>query len=482
MPKTRISDLEAAFLKFEFQSQDPRRQKTALQDLCRRYRQGQSLSPEARRDFEVEAGYLAVNARDVKVVRWALNAIARFGTQQGATNSVVSALDRNAEVPEIVGAAIAALAALYRGAIPTLPSQAFVPPEMRVLAAMQTVTAAQLGTVQLKIDIDKADAELLKLALIVIGINRDIQHLLHPRYPNGEIVRALGQHDDAIVRQYSVWAVTENRALGLEHLGIPFERTEAEPENVQAKLLELGASEISDLTERQNLILAGSSYPSVLAREGLAKGLLRSFYDGLEGVTLDWARTEAEPRIRVLLAEHFGRFSDRLPSYEEIAIELSEESGDLRRYVIRGAEGRPLHAKLQREQPVIGDLFAGDADAKGGLIQMIKQQAATKVLILAATPDDQCRIRPDKEVAELRERMAAMPSQKRPLVFDHILATRLDQIQQELVRQRPTILHFSGHGAPGSLAFETADGLTAPLEADMLARVLKVYREIELSP
>jgi hypothetical protein len=476
---TRISDLEAAFLKFELDSLDARRQKTALQDLCRRYRSGQTLSPEARRDFEVQAGYLAVNARDTKVIRWALNTIARLGTQQGVANSVNAALIRHAEDPEIVGAAIAALAKLYRGAIPALPTTAAIKPETRTLAAMQTVTAAQLGSVQLKIDIDQADAELLKLALIVIGLNRDIKHLMHPRYDNGQIVRALSQHDDAIVRQYSVWAVTENRALGLEHLGISFEQTEYEPDNVQAKLLELGASKIVDPTERQDLILAGSSYPSVVAREGLAKGLLRSYYDGLGDVTLDWVGTESDQRVRVLLAEHFGRYADCLPSYQDKAIDLASEGGDIRRHVLRGAEGKPLLSMLKQEEPVLADLFGDDFNSQSGLINMIKEQAKTKVLILAATPDDQGRIRPDKEVGELRERMAAMPRQKRPLTFDSIYAARLDQIQQELVRQRPAILHFSGHGAPGFLAFETEDGRTAPLEADLLARVLRGYRDIE---
>jgi len=302
---------------------------------------------------------------------------------------------------------------------------------------------------------------------------------LHPRYENGDIVRALAQHDDAIVRQYSVWAVTENSELDLQHLGISFDRTEAEPENVQAKLLELGASSIVDLTERQDLIIAGSSYPSALAREGLAKGLLRSFYDGLEGVTLDWARTEGDMRVRVLLAEHFGRYADCQPSYEDMAQDLAAEGGDLRRYILRGADGKPLQRKLEREEPVLADLFGDEPAAQGGLIHMIQEEAKTKVLILAATPDDEGRIRPDKEVAELRERMAAMPSQKRPLAFDHILATRLDQIQQELVRQRPTVLHFSGHGAPGVLVFETQDGRAADLRADLLARVLKGYRDIE---
>lgn len=51
---------------------------------------------------------------------------------------------------------------------------------MRILAALQTVTAVQLGAVELNIDIDQADTELLKLALIVIGLNR---HCCRTRLP-----------------------------------------------------------------------------------------------------------------------------------------------------------------------------------------------------------------------------------------------------------------------------------------------------------
>lgn len=475
----RISEQQAAFLKYELESQETRRQKAALQEVCRLYRQGATLSPEARYNFEVNAGYLANNSSDLKVVRWSLNALTRIGTQQGASNSVDDALRRHSGTPEIVAAAVAALAALYRGQLPKLPSGIDIPPAMRTLAAMQTVSAAQLGDVRLRINIDTADAELLKLALIVIGLNKDIQHLLHPRHENGTIVRALGQHDDPLVRQYGVWAVIENHRLGLEHLGIAFERVNAEPENVQAKLLELGASSIPNLVERQEFIITGSNLPSVLAREGLAKGLLYSFYDGIEGVTLDWFRTERESRVRVLLAEHFARYADLLPSYEDEAVELARQGGDLKRHVLLGADGKRLYRRLQENNAAERDLFGADNDGTGRSFDMVRDRASTKVLVLNATPDDQGRIRPDKEAGELRERMAAMPTPRRLLVFEHVWATRLDQIQQELVRHAPTILHFSGHGAPGELAFENRDGTTAPLEGRMLARILKGYRTIE---
>ncbi len=389
------------------------------------------------------------------------------------------ALRRHAGKPEIEAAAVAALASLYKGRIPKLPPGADVPPELRTLAALQTVSAAQLGDVQLSVDIETADVEVLKLALIVIGLNKDIQHLLHPKYENGALVRALGQHDDPIVRQYGVWAVIENRRLGLEHLGTSLDGVETEPENVQAKLLELGASSIPDLTRRQEFIVCGSNERSILAREGLAKGLLHSFYDGLEGVTLEWFRTEQEARVAKLLAEHFARFSDRLPLYEEKALELALQGGDIRRHVLLGADGKQLYRKLEQRRAADGDLFGTINDGMERFIKMIQDESSTKVLVLNAMPDDQTRIRPDKEFAELRERMAAMRTPKRPLVFENVWATRLDQIQEELIRHRPAILHFSGHGAKGELIFEDRNGKTAILKGDMLARILSGYGGIE---
>lgn len=479
MVQRRITDEKVAFLQYEFGTRDARRQKAALQDICRLYRNGAAFAPEARHDFEIKAGYLANNSSDQKVVRWSLNAIARLGTQQGAANSVEDAMRRHAGRPEIEAAAIAALASLFRGQLPKLPPRTEVPPEIRVLAAMQTVSAAQLEDVQLNINIDTADHELLKLALIVIGLNKDIQHLLHPRHENGTIVKALGEHDNAIVRQYCVWAVIENRRLGLDHLGTAFNRLEKEPDNVQAKLLELGASTIPDPTQRQEFIIEGSNLSSVLAREGLAKGLLHSFYDGVEGITLDWFRTEHEPRVKVLLAEHFARFSDQLPSYEQQALELAEQGGDLKRHVLLGADGKPLHRKLKESRVADRDLFGLEDDDTAAILKLIEKKNAMQVLVLNAMPDDEGRIRPDKEAAVLRERMAGMKNPKRYLEFENVWATQLDQIQQELIRHEPSILHFSGHGAPGTLVFERSDGTAADLDGKMLARILKGYGRLE---
>ena len=319
MATKRITDQQAAFLAFELASnEDSRRQKVALQELSRLYRTGNRLAPEAARQIEQQVVGLVNMSRDLKVVRWCLNTLARLGTRDSA-QSIELAITRYQGVPEIIAAAVSALARLRMGQLSDVAALRLVPPEVQMLAAMQTVSPNRLLSHGLKIDIDNADPEILKLALIIIGLDRDIQHLLHPKHDNGVIVKKLGTHDDIIVRQYVVWAVIENSRLTLDHLGMDFDCVDDQPENVQSKLLQLGASSIPDLTKRHELILKGTDLTSVEAREGLAKGLIHTYYDGLETITIDWFETVGSERVQLLLAEHFARQSDRAASYSDKA-------------------------------------------------------------------------------------------------------------------------------------------------------------------
>ena len=43
--------------------------------------------------------------------------------------------------------------------------------------------------------------------------------MMHPRFSNSELVKALGSHHDNIVSQYTVWAITENPSLRLSDIG-----------------------------------------------------------------------------------------------------------------------------------------------------------------------------------------------------------------------------------------------------------------------
>lgn len=480
MATRKITTQQAAFLRFELASRNPQREKAALQEICRLYRCGYVFGPEDGRGFELQIAGLATNTRDRKVVRWCLNAIARLGTKDGTFESVRFTIGRYEGDPEIIAAAVAALAHLFRGKFPAIPEVAKIAPETRMLAAMQIVSPRLIEATGLRIDINNADPEILKLALIVIGLNREIEHLFDPRHKNGEIVRALGDHDDSIVRQYSVWSIIENKRLGCGDLGVPFDRLENEPSNVQAKLLQLGISAIVDPVERQDFILRGSNLDAIDAREGLAKGINTKFYNGIEEITIDWLSSEESPRVRLLLTEHIARFSDKLPTYEQIALRLSDEGSEYRERVLLGAEGRPLYRKLKQRidsSPGLFDEFGDDAHTE--IARKMQSETTTVVLMLNASPDDEQRLRVDKEAEDLREQLEMIQRPRRPLDVVRRFAVRPDQVQKELLANHPKILHFSGHGDKSGLAFENRDGNTAFLKGDIVAGMIEAYGELE---
>ncbi|MGB3723695.1 MAG: CHAT domain-containing protein [Pacificimonas sp.] len=477
----RITDQHAIYLTSELaNSDDPRRQKVALQDISRLYRNAYRFSPEAGARVEQQVVGLTNMSRDEKVVRWGLNAIARLGSKD-SIDSVERAIKRYEHVPEIVASAVSAVARLRMGQLDGITALNGVPPEVQMLASMQTVAPAQLAVTGLQIDIAAADPEILKLALIVVGLDRDVQHLLHPRHENGAIVRELCQHDDQIVRQYSVWAVIENRRLTIEHLGLDLDRIENEPENVQSKLLQLGASSLDNLKQRQELIVRGTNLPSVEAREGLAKGLIHVYYDGLETVTLDWLETDGSDRIRLLLAEHIARHSDRVPSYRDKALELVEGGGALRDRVLLGAEGSTLYGEIKKAegQKSLGLFGIVGDDQMERLERAVRMMNRETVLVLNATPDDQGRLRADKEAALLDRQLETVANRERDLHVVQKFAVRLQDIQKELLNNRPKILHFSGHGDEGVLLFEKDDGTTAELDGSVLADILETYGDLE---
>jgi hypothetical protein len=481
LAKKRITDQQAGYLASELAgSDDSRRQKVALQDLSRLYRTGHVLAPETAPRVEQQIVGLTDMSRDEKVIRWGLNALARVGTVQ-CIGSVERAIQRYAAVPEIVAAGVSALARLRMGQLSGIAALGGVPPEVQMLAAMQTVDPSTLAATGLQIDIAAADPEILKLALIVVGLDRDVQHLLHPRHENGVIVRELGQHDDLIVRQYAVWAVIENHRLTLDHLGIDLDGIESQPPNVQAKLLQLAAAQVPDLVRRQTLIIQGTHLPSVEAREGLAKGLLYTHFDGLADVTLNWFEMDGAERVRVLLAEHFARYSDDQPSYREKALELVEEGGELRERVLLGAEGTMLFAEIKKAegQAALGFFGLEDDEQAKQLEEAVRLANRDTVLVLNATPDDLGRLRADKEAAELDRQLETVRHCKRDLHVVQKFAVRPRDIQKELLNNKPKILHFSGHGDAGDLAFEAENGEAAPIKGEVLAEMLDVYGGLE---
>lgn len=94
------------------------------------------------------------------------------------------------------------------------------------------------------------------------------------------------------------------------------------------------------------------------------------------------------------------------------------------------------------------------------------------VLFLASSPEDLEPLRLDKESREIQQRLRAT-DYRESVRFEWRMARQLTDLIQDLNETRPDVVHFSGHGNQKELAFEDADGATAPLGNDLLGRVLR---------
>ena len=488
MSRKLVGTQQCAYLKFELESDDRKRQKIALQSISKLYRTNHTLSSENRRAFEQSINGLVLQSnQDQKVARWCLNALAHVGAIGSADQYIGLALKQYEGEPEIVSAGIAALSKLYGPRIVEAPAYKNYDPTMRTLAAMQHTEPRHLDLTKIKIDIEKSDKEVLKLALITVGLNREIENLFHPRHTNGQIVKVLGQFPDSVVVQYTVWAIIENRKLALTDLGIRTDRVDLLTPNVQSKLMQLIAEREAD-KERKNRIIADGPFLSDFeAREGLAKGLSRNYYDGLEEITIDWFNTESSKEIRMLLAEHFARFSDDCYPYEQKAVSILEEEPSFKELLLLGAEGKKLYRKIREGDANFGtsDLFssqAGQLDDLSIRIRKIesketKAMTELKVLFLSASPINEGRLRLDQEARDIKEKLRAVEQPNFQVTVSHEWAVRVDQIQDILLNQKPTVLHFSGHGGGGTICFEDQLGKSMPVEAEAFSKLIELNKD-----
>ncbi len=403
---------------------------------------------------------------------------------KSSSTYVELALQKHEDKPEIVAAAVAALAHFYNGNLTSLACLKSVDPAVRTLAALQTTSPKKLNLDSLRINIETADREVLKLSLITIGLNKDIEHLFDPRHRNGKIVKALGQHDDKIVRQYSVWAVLENNELTLEDLGISFLDIDKEPPNVQAKLFQLAAEREKDVCRLNGIIDLGSCNDYPEAREGLAKGLLKTYYDELEEITIPWFDVEESFDNRELLSEHFARFSDGCKPYEDKALSIVEADSRFESRILVGAEGKPLYGLIKSSQLGNGtlNLFEPPTDlaAMFGIAKPLqKKRVEMKVLFLAASPVDQSPLRLGKEANDLKEQLALVKDRSVEVEVVQQWATRTNQIQMAILNEKPDIIHFSGHGDVGSLIFENELGQTVPVSAEAIAELISLFPRVK---
>ena len=300
---------------------------------------------------------------DSKVSRWCLNGLALFGTHKASGPAVLQALSRLEDDPDSLAAGIAAVYRLFPDPSAALRHLSF-DEQMLVLAALQHASPSEVDTRCLPLRVDTASPELLKLALIVAGLKRAIPNLFDPAHSNAEMVKALGSHQDPIVSQYTIWAVTENSELSISDLGIDLNTIEGRPANVRAWLYQVVGKKEASARKHRDIVRLGTTDDAADARRGLATGLEHTYYDDLRVLILEWFFHELDGEVRNQLMRHLIKHAHVCPEYEtavmnEYASELL--GAEARQRMEASAAGTSMFQKF-REYQLSGrqkDFFLG---------------------------------------------------------------------------------------------------------------------------
>lgn len=349
------------YLKQQIESGDVVKSKKALQELCKRRRQGQRIRPANNAPLLNSVIGQCFGSNDSKVRRWSLNAIALLGTIQQCRDPLLLALKTYQSDPQVVAAGIAAIFRLSGNPMGDLKGLN-LDGQTLTLAALQHTTPEKLDLSSLPIKVEISTPAIIKLGLVLIGLDKAPQNIFHLTYSNAEMVKALGTHHDPFVSQYSIWAITENNQLNISHLGIDTQSIEQQPPNVQAWILKLLAQDSLNIDRHMELVKLGKASNDPEVRSGLAQGLKETYSPILQQIVLDWITSEPNSDVRLLLLDHIIIQAERTPYYREFAVEFFEaevNNSDVHDRMLATASGTSLFAEFKRTELKVNNGLLG---------------------------------------------------------------------------------------------------------------------------
>lgn len=106
-----------------------------------------------------------------------------------------------------------------------------------------------------------------------------------------------------------------------------------------------------------------------------------------------------------------------------------------------------------------------------------EEKRKIRILFLGANPADSSPLRLDEEVRAIDRALVSAALGGRCELAQK-WAVRVGEIQEHLLRTKPQVVHFSGHGhRDRSIVLQGDDGLSRPVAADRLARLLARFNQ-----
>lgn len=107
----------------------------------------------------------------------------------------------------------------------------------------------------------------------------------------------------------------------------------------------------------------------------------------------------------------------------------------------------------------------------------LKMLERPKILFLAANPEGTVRLRLDQEVRDIENKIL-LAQKKDQFILVNKSAVRIGDLQFHLNQEKPTIVHFSGHGTnEGRIILEDNLGSAKTVPPAALARVFEILKD-----
>ena len=360
------------YIEFQISTGNSDEIKKGLQRICQAYRRGLYIGDESQRTAleRLINGVLQTHSYDSKIRRWALNSLALLGRKETSLDSIWGAIRRHGDDPQTLASAVAALFKFDDTAQRQLVETEGMDPLLVALSALQQAPVNKVDLSDIRVNVERSEPNILELGLILVGTGKAPRNLFHPRYENGEIVRELGRHHDATVSQYSVWAITENKALNLSNLGIPMNDIESQRPNVRAWMHRLIAISANASQPYLDYIRAGIEDDAVEVREGVAAGLRDTFFSDLEKIGIEWYISETEEAVRFCVLDHIVRQAHYSEAYQSFSLEVygrAQANSKERARMEAMAAGTPIYSKLVRTK-IEGQSDLFEVNGLGGTV------------------------------------------------------------------------------------------------------------------
>lgn len=94
-----------------------------------------------------------------------------------------------------------------------------------------------------------------------------------------------------------------------------------------------------------------------------------------------------------------------------------------------------------------------------------------KLLFLLSNPDDNVKLRMDREVKEINRVISPVVLHDFDCIQIHAIS--IEELPGIIIKEKPNILHFSGHGKQNALCFEDRNGKTKIIDESAIENIFK---------